>query len=145
MANFNAEFSSLDKVLEAIQKTDVFDDDLQEKLLKAGSEELTRAIREESMRSGFDLKNIREKVGQSGKVKKLKNGTRYVVVSVKGKNHEGTPNGRIAFVLNYGRQEKYGKISGSYFWTRAVNRAERTIPTVYEEICVNEFIERGLV
>lgn len=78
-------------------------------------------------------------------IKTDKDGNKYLTVTVSGKNTRGERNATVLFVLNYGRSEPYGKIHGSYFWTRAVQRSERQVLPVYEKIINEELTERGLV
>ena len=77
-------------------------------------------------------------------MKKSKNGEYYSIVSLNGKNERGERFATIAFVLNYGRQKKYGLIKGQYFWTRAVKSANNTITQVYEKETSKILDERGL-
>ena len=131
MAQFEFDASS---VIEALQKADLFDDAASTELLKAGASLLTDTIQEEE---------ISDKAGPSS-VRRDKNGTHYISVSVKGKNARGERLATIAFVLNYGRQKKYGLIAPSYMWTRAVQRAEKSIGRIYENIVNRILKERGI-
>lgn len=140
MAQFEFDASS---VIEALQKADLFDDAASTELLKAGASHLTDTIQEEAGRSSYRLSEISDKAGPSS-VRRDKNGTHYISVSVKGKNARGERLATIAFVLNYGRQKKYGLIAPSYFWTRAVQRAEKSIGRIYENIVNRILKERGI-
>lgn len=144
MADFNVDFSSMDGLIKSLEGLDMFDEDMQSKMLNAGADRLMGTIREEANRSGYQLKRISSKLSKARKIKKDKNGNYYMTVTVSGKNERGERNATVAFVLNYGRSEKYGKIQGSYFWTRAVNRTEKTVQGVYENIVTEELRERGL-
>lgn len=144
MAEFEVDYSSMDSLIKSLEGLDMFDEDMQSKLLNAGADLLIGTIREEANRSGFQLKRISSKLSKARKIKKDKNGNYYTTVTVGGKNERGERNATVAFVLNYGRSEKYGKIHGSYYWTRAVKRTEKSVQNVYEDIVTKELEERGL-
>lgn len=143
MAEF--EVSSMDELIRAMQDFDLFTDDVQDKLISAGADTLMATIREEAQRSGQDLQRITGKLTKGRVLKKDKNGIRYRVVSIPGNNSRGERNGTVAFVLNYGRSEEYGRIEGSYFWTRAVKRTENSLLPIYEKIINEELTERSLI
>lgn len=143
MAEF--EVSSMDELIRAMQDFDLFTDDVQDKLISAGADTLMATIREEAQRSGQDLQRITGKLTKGRVLKKDKNGNRYRVVSISGNNSRGERNGTVAFVLNYGRSEEYGRIEGSYFWTRAVKRTKNSLLPVYEKIINEELTERSLI
>lgn len=143
MAEFS--FDGMDELIAAMQEADIFDEATQTELLAAGSEHLRDVIREEVVRAPYNLKFVSQKLTKQRKAKKDKNGNYYMSVSVSGKNERGERNATVAFVLNYGRSESYGKIAGSYFWTRAVKRSEKTVVPVYEAIITEKYKERGLV
>ena len=144
MASFDVDFSSMDSMIKSLEDLDLFDEGMQTKMLNAGADKLMETIREEANRSGFQLKRISSKLSKGRKIKKDRDGNYYMTVTVGGKNERGERNATVAFVLNYGRSEEYGKIHGSYYWTRAVNRTEKTVQGVYEDIVTEELKERGL-
>lgn len=144
MAEFDVDFSSIDHLIRSLEEMDLFDEDMQSKMLNAGADHLMDTIRKEAGSSGYRLSRISSKLIKSRKIKKDKNGNYFTSVTVTGKNERGERNATVAFVLNYGRSEKYGKIEGSYYWTRAVNRTEKSLQGVYEDIVTEELNERGL-
>lgn len=144
MAEFDVDFSSIDNLIRSLEEMDLFDEDMQSKMLNAGADHLMDTIRKEDGSSGYRLSRISSKLIKSRKIKKDKNGNYFTSVTVTGKNERGERNATVAFVLNYGRSEKYGKIEGSYYWTRAVNRTEKSLQGVYEDIVTEELNERGL-
>lgn len=144
MAEFDVDFSSIDNLIRSLEEMDLFDEDMQSKMLNAGADHLMDTIRKEAGSSGYRLSRISSKLIKSRKIKKDKNGNYFTSVTVTGKNERGERNATVAFVLNYGRSEKYGKIEGSYYWTRAVNRTEKSLQGVYEDIITEELNERGL-
>lgn len=143
MAEFS--FDGMDDLIKAMQKADLFDEATQTDLLQAGTAHLRELIEDEAGRSQYNLKFLSPKLTKQKKVKKDKDGNYYMTVSVSGKNERGERNATVAFVLNYGRREEYGKIEGSYFWTRAVRRSETSVVPVYEKIITQKLQERGLV
>lgn len=145
MAEFDVDLSSMDSLIRSLEGLDLFDEDMQGKMLGAGADHLIATIRDEATRSDYQLKRISSKISKGRKIRRDKNGNYYMTVTVSGKNERGERNATVAFVLNYGRSEKYGRISGSYYWTRAVNRTEKTVQGVYEDIVTEELKERGLV
>lgn len=143
MAEFS--FEGMDDLISAMQKADLFDEQTQTELLLSGTAQLRNLIQEEASRSQYNLKFLSSRLTKQKKVKRDKNGNYYMTVSVSGKNKRGERNATVAFVLNYGRREEYGKIEGSYYWTRAVRRSENSVVSVYEKIITNKLEERGLV
>lgn len=143
MAEFT--FEGMDDLIKAMQKADLFDEQTQTELLLAGTAQLRDLIQEEAGRAPYNLKFISSKLTEQKKVKRDKDGNYYMTVSVSGKNERGQRNATVAFVLNYGRREEFGKIAGSYYWTRAVRRSDNMVVPVYEKIITKKLEERGLV
>lgn len=145
MAGFEIDTGSMEGLVSFLQAEGLFSEEFQTKLLTAGVEHLQSEIRAQASRAPYQLQRISSKLSRSRKIKKDKNGNYYMTVTVSGKNDKGERNATVAFVLNYGRAEKFGKISGSYFWTKAVQKAERAVLPLYEEIVNQELSERGLI
>lgn len=147
MANLDAQTSlkGLDDLIKAMQQADLFDEATQTELLAAGTGHLRKMIEEEADRAKYNLKFVSPNLTKDRTIKKDKNGNYYMTVTLRGKNKRGEQYRTVAFVLNYGRREKYGKIEGCFFWTRAVRRAEKTILSVYEDIVEKKLNERGLI
>ena len=140
MAEFNTDMFD---VIQALQKSDLFDEESQTRLLKVGASQLIEQIVSNASQTNYNLKFISPKL-KAGKVKKNKNGDYTITVTVNGKNSRGERLATIAFVLNYGRQKKYGQIKGQYFWTRAVKQTEKILPQIYEREVTNILQERGI-
>ena len=142
-----AELSSdgIDDLIKAMQRADIFDEATQTELLQAGAEHFRDIVRQEVNRAAYDLKFVSSKLSKQKKAKRDKDGNYYMTVTVTGKNERGERNATVAFVLNYGRREEYGKIEGSYFWTRARQRSDLTVVPVYEKIIEEKYKERGLI
>lgn len=138
-------FDGMDDLIKAMQQADLFDEATQTELLAAGTAHLRETISEETARAPYNLKWISPKLSKQKRAKKDKEGNYYMTVTVSGKNARGERNATVAFVLNYGRREEYGKIEGSYFWTRAVRRTENSVVLIYEKIVTEKLRERGLI
>ena len=145
MAGFEVDTDSMNGFVSFLQSEGLFSEDIQAKLLTAGADMLQSEIRTQAGRTPYRLNDITSKLSHSKKIKKDKDGNYYTTVTVSGKNGKGVRNATIAFVLNYGRSKKFGKISGSYFWTKAVRKADRAILPAYEEIVTQELSERSLI
>lgn len=144
MASFKLESGSLDTLVQQLESMNMFDEETQEELLNAGADHLIGTIRKEASSAQYRLDRIAGEVKKTRKLKKDKNGNYYLTVTPSGKNSRGERNATVAFVLNYGRSEKYGKITGCYFWTRAVKNAEKTVPKIYTDLIENKIKEKGL-
>ena len=144
MASFKLESGSLDTLVRQLESMNMFDEDTQEELLNAGADHLIGTIRKEAGSAPYRLDRIAGKVTKSRKIKKDKNGNYYLTVTPNGKNSRGERNATVAFVLNYGRSEKYGKITGCYFWTRAVKSVEKTVTKIYADLIDQKIKEKGL-
>lgn len=145
MAGFEADFSGIDDLANFLDTNGLFSAEIQTKLLSAGTDHLQSRIKAQAAQSPYQLARIVSKLSKSKKIKKDKNGNYYMSVTISGKNERGERNATVAFVLNYGRSKKFGKINGSYFWTRAVKSAENSMLSVYEDVVNKELKERGLV
>lgn len=145
MAGFEIDTGSMDGFVSFLQSEGLFSENMQAKLLSVGAEQLQAEIKAQANLTPYRLQRISSNLSRSRKVKKDKNGNYYMTVTVSGKNEKGTRNSTVAFVLNYGRSEKFGKIPGSFFWTKAVKKSERTMLPLYEEIVNQELSERGLI
>ncbi len=69
----------------------------------------------------------------------------YISITAVGKNEHGTRRATVLFVLNYGRHEQYGKIEGTYFWTKGVRNARKRVNEELEKILTQKLKERGLL
>lgn len=119
------ELSGLDEVQKALQETDAGLEDFIDAVLADGGQ-IAKAKVEQSImqhghfRTGTLLRSIRI-------IKdKDREGRKYVDVTAAGKRENGTRNGEVAFVLNYGRSNLYG--------TRYWQAAEEKTKKEYEEL-----------
>lgn len=143
MAKFSHD--GVDDLINAMQQADLFDEETQTELLQAGTEQFRKIVREEAGRSPHNLKFVLSKLSKQKRAKRDRDGNYYMTVSVTGKNERGERNASVAFVLNYGRREEYGKIAGSHFWTRAARRSDKSVVPIYEKIIGAKYKERGLI
>lgn len=115
----------IDDIQNALHATEDSIADFVDDLLAAGGE-IAKAKVEQSItryrhfRAGELLRSI--KITKS----KDKDGQKYVEVKAAGKRENGTRNGEVAFVLNYGRSN----YTGTHFWTEAEEQARKE----YEEL-----------
>lgn len=138
-------FEGMDSLIKALHDADLFTEDVQQELLSAGEAHVSDLIRQEISRDPYNLSFVDKKLTRNRKIEKDKNGDYYLYVSVTGKNDRGERNAAVAFVLNYGRREKFGKIEGSYFWTSAVQRSSNSLLPVYEKVITEKYREKGLI
>ena len=142
MANVKRE--GMDDLVLTLQKADIFEDDTQKEMLNVGADILIDNISDEMIRSHFTIGHLTSKLTKT-KIKKNKYGEPQMSVTVKGKNLNGIRNATVLFVLNYGRNKKYGEIVGDYFWTKGVRKSEKEIQKRLEEITKEKLKERGLI
>lgn len=148
----NVSFDGVDKLIQALEKADLFDEQTQEEILYAGGDILVDCIREEMNKSAFNISGLTKKV-RYGKIKySSKSGQRSITISPYGKNKRGERNATVLFVLNYGRKRQMiennkvlGAITGGHFWTKGTQNAEKRIEPKINEIVNRKFKERGLI
>ena len=121
-----------------------YDETKQELLYAAGDiivEELQKAVRA----SGFRTEAYASSVKYRKTIKQDKNGDPYITITAVGKNEHGTRRATVLFVLNCGRGAGYGKINGTYFWTKGVRSAQKRVNAELEKILTQKMKERGLL
>lgn len=117
----------IDDIQNALHATEDGIADFVDDLLAAGGEIAKEKVEQSILRhghirpgSGILLRSIRI-------IKdKDREGRKYVDVTAAGKRENGTRNGEVAFVLNYGRSD----YTGTHFWTEAEEQARKE----YEEL-----------
>lgn len=143
MANFIS--SGADEVIRQLEQADLFSDESASRLLDAGAELFVENARREMRAAPYRLGSLLEKVKRKGgKLKRDKEGRPYVSVTINGTNSRGQRNAAVAFVLNYGRSDKYGRIEPAHFWTRAKQKTASEIPAAYADVVSDIYRERGL-
>lgn len=145
MAGFEVDLSGINDLTKFLDANGLFSEEIQSEMLSAGADHVQSCIKSQASQSPHQMSRIVSKLSKSKKIKKDKNGNYYMSVTISGKNERGERNATVAFVLNYGRSKKFGKIDGSYFWTRGAKRAKDTILPVYENVVNKELKERGLI
>ena len=143
MANFIS--SGADEVIRQLEQADLFGDEAASRLLDAGAELFVANVQKEMRAAPYRLGSLLEKVKRKGgKLRRDAQGRPYVTVTVNGTNKRGERNATVAFVLNYGRAEKFGRIEPAHFWTRAKQTTAEQIPDAYAEVVRDIYQERGL-
>lgn len=141
----NISITGADELMATLQKADVFDEEMQKELLYAAGdiivEELQKAVRS----SGFRTEHYAKSVKYSKTIKYDKSGDPYISITATGKNEHGERRATVLFVLNYGRSEKYGRITGTYFWTKGVREAQKRVDVEMEKLLTQKLKERGLL
>lgn len=135
----------IDGAVAALKDADLFDTEAEKEMLFAAGDILADNVRAEMLRSGYHMEGIAENAKCKHILRKTKDGYNSVVVSVYGKNANGTRNAIIAFVLNYGRRKKCGEIRPSHYWSAANAKAEPAIAREMERIAEKFLRERGSI
>lgn len=133
------------EIVRALENADLFDDAAATRLLDRGAEIFIDNMQQEMRSVPYRLGTIIDKVKKKGgKLKHDKAGRPYVTVTINGKNSQGVRNAVIAFVLNYGRSEEYGKIESTHFLAKAKLKTAAQLPAAYSEVAAQIYKERGL-
>lgn len=141
----NISFSGADELMETIQKASAFDDETQQELLYAAGDIIVEELQKAVRASGFRTEAYDSSVKYRKTIKQDKNGDPYITITAVGKNEHGTRRATVLFVLNYGRGAGYGKINGTYFWTKGVRSAQKRVNAELEKILTQKMKERGLL
>ena len=138
-------FSGTDEIMATLQKANVFDDEMQQELLYAAGDIIVEELQKMVKASGFRTEAYASSVKYRKTIKRDKNGDPYISITAVGKNEHGTRRATVLFVLNYGRAKEYGKITGTYFWTKGVRNAQKRVNAELEKILTQKLKERGLL
>lgn len=138
-------FSGADELMATLQKASAFDDETQQELLYAAGDIIVEELQKAVRASGFRTEAYGSSVKYRKTIKQDKNGDPYITITAVGKNEHGTRRATVLFVLNYGRGEEYGKINGTYFWTKGVRSAQKRVNAELEKILTQKLKERGLL
>ena len=138
-------FSGTDELMATLQKANVFDEDMQKKLLYAAGDIIVEELQNAVRVSGFRTEAYAASVKYRKTIKQDKNGDPYITITAVGKNEHGARRATVLFVLNYGRSAEYGKIDGAYFWTKGVRSAQKRVNAELEKILKQKLKERGLL
>lgn len=143
MASFTCD--GLEHAIMQLERLNLFDEDTKREMLFAAGDILVDEARRELSGARYRVSGMAEGVKYRRSVKTDRLGRPYISVSIYGKTAEGAPRSKAAFVLNYGRQDAYGRIHGDYFWTKARETASPKIAQKLREIADEKLRERGLI
>ncbi len=138
-------FSGTDEIMATLQKANAFDDETQKELLYAAGDIIVEELQNAVRASGFRTEAYASSVKYRKTIKQDKNGDPYITITAVGKNEHGTRRATVLFVLNYGRSKEYGKIDGTYFWTKGVRSAQKRVNAELKKILTQKLKERGLL
>ncbi len=141
----NISITGADELLATLQKANAFDDEMQQELLYAAGDIIVEELQKMIRNSGFHTEHYAKSVKYAKKIKYDKSGDPYISITATGKNEHGERRATVLFVLNYGRREQYGKIEGTYFWTKGVRNAQKRVNAELETILAQKLKERGLL
>lgn len=128
-----------------LQKADMFDESMQREMLYAAGDIIVAELQKRVRQSGFATEGYASSVKYKKTIKYDKSGDPYITITAEGKNSRGERKATVLFVLNYGRSEKYGKITGTYFWTKGTQEAQKLVDAEMEKILTEKLKERGLL
>lgn len=134
-----------DELMATLQKANVFDDEMQQELLYAAGDIIVEELQKMVKTSGFRTEAYASSVKYRKTIKRDKNGDPYITITAVGKNEHGERRATVLFVLNYGRSKEYGRITGTYFWTKGVRNAQKRVNAELEKILTQKLKERGLL
>ena len=141
----NISITGVDELMATLQKANIFDEDMQQELLYAAGDIIVEELQKMVKASGFQTEAYASSVKYRKTIKRDKNGDPYITITAVGKNEHGTRRATVLFVLNYGRSAEYGKIDGTYFWTKGVRSAQKRVNAELEKILKQKLKERGLL
>lgn len=141
----NISITGADELITKLQKASEFDDEMQKDLLYAAGDIIAEELQKAIKTSGFRTEAYASSVKYRKTIKQDKYGDPYISITAVGKNEHGTRRATVLFVLNYGRSAEYGKIDGTYFWTKGVRNAEKRVDAELEKILTQKLKERGLL
>lgn len=117
-------------------------DDFVDEVLEAGGEIAKKNVKQNIIRYGYYRTDTTGQLYRSIKTIKStdKDGRKYVDVTAAGKREDGTRNGEVAFVLNYGRSN----LDGTRYWQEAEERTKKEYDKVLQEKTEAFLKENGL-
>ena len=127
MAGFDADRVGLDAAIKQLARADLFDDEARERILRAGAEAMTGALKQ-AARKHTRTGQLVASIKADAKIRTYKDGTPYIIVSPTGsarrdsKHKAPVRNAVKGFVVNYGRRTR-GRIVADRFWTAAADAA----------------------
>lgn len=142
MAKFQT--SGLDEMVAKLQNAGGLDDKLVNEIMNAAGEIMVTEIKKRVAQSGFATEDYVKSIKPT-RIRKNKYGEPYIQVTAEGNNKHGERRAAVLFILNYGRGPEYGRITGTYFWTRGSQEAAKQVDKELEELFTQKLKERGLL
>lgn len=117
-------------------------DDFVDEVLEAGGEIAKKNVKQNIIRYGYYRTDTTGQLYRSIKTIKStdKDGRKYVDITAAGKRENGTRNGEVAFVLNYGRSN----LDGTRYWQAAEEKTKKEYDKVLQEKTEAFLKEKGL-
>lgn len=146
MADFS--FSGVEDLIKALDQNGLFDEDTQQSMLYEAGDIFSKEVKTNAQTAGhIGPDDAISHIGYQKKIKKNKNGSRFISVTASGANKYKQKFATILFVLNYGRRktQTQGEIQPSYFWTRARQTAEPKIHQKWTEMVTEKLKQKGLI
>lgn len=142
MAKF--ETSGIDGMLATLQNAAELDEETVKELMAAAGEIMVAEIKRRVAQSGFATEEYVKSIRPT-KVRKNKFGEPYIQVTAVGNNKHGERRAAVLFVLNYGRGPQYGRITGTYYWTKGSQEAAKRVEKELDALLTQKLKERGLL
>lgn len=142
MAKF--ETSGIDGMLATLKGTDILDEETVKELMTAAGKILAAEIKKRVAQSGFATAEYVKSIKPT-KIRRNKFGEPYIQVTAVGNNKHGERRAAVLFVLNYGRGPQYGRITGTYYWTRGSQEAAKQVEKELDALLTQKLKERGLL
>ena len=142
MAKFQT--SGVDEMVAKLQKAGGLDDKLVTEIMNAAGEIMVAEIKKRVAQSGFATEEYVKSIKPT-KIRRNKFGEPYIQVTAVWNNKHGERRAAVLFVLNYGRGPQYGRITGTYYWTRGSQEAAKQVEKELDALLTQKLKERGLL
>lgn len=142
MAKFQT--SGVDEMVAKLQKAGGLDDKLVTEIMNAAGEIMVAEIKKRVAQSGFATEEYVKSIKPT-KIRRNKFGEPYIQVTAVGSNKHGERRAAVLFVLNYGRGPRYGRITGTYYWTKGSQEAAKQVEKELDALLTQKLKERGLL
>lgn len=142
MAKFQT--SGVDEMVAKLQKAGGLDDKLVTEIMNDAGEIMVAEIKKRVAQSGFATEEYVKSIKPT-KIRRNEFGEPYIQVTAVGNNKHGERRAAVLFVLNYGRGPQYGRITGTYYWTRGSQEAAKQVEKELDALLTQKLKERGLL
>ena len=139
------EVDGLAELVRQLESADLYSDECAGKMLRDMAEDFESNVGKNMRSTRYDIAHMIKEVGHKKKIKTDKDGSKYVTVSIKGKNNHGERNATIVFVLNYGRQKEFGYIPPGHFWDAAAQQTSNNAQKIAENAANDYLKKKGLI